>query len=666
MDKEIKKLTKRTLLVTVTLLMILSPFYAAPNTVQASAQTPKYGGTLNVGYGVEPISFNPIANYWSDQMYMDINIYSKPHTFDDLYNIIGDAMVDYPTITSEPGYPSVYTMTLHDNILFHDGTPMTTEDIKFTFETIAWGGQPDVAPTEEIANRLTIPAYMAQVNWGKLGKIEIVDDYTIKFYFTELQLDTYLVEMNSNCILPKHIWENFNKDNPAGMTAEDNEMNMNPIGSGPFMVEEYVPEQYVIMKRFDDYFYGTPYLENIVFNILPDPVSALLALENGEIDHFHENANFPQAEIQRINAMAEFTAFGFPYTTTWRVRINHHPDAYARWPWLADKDVLKAMEYAIDKETIVSEVLFGITQVTNTGISWIVAPYGGDYNSVDQGYDGDWPIEFRTYDPDKARQLLDDAGWVLNADGVREKDGVKIEGTTAPYYHYATAWSEACTGYWEEVGIFIEPIPIQSGVFFETLEVPFWHEDREGEAWSDDFIGEKVPTAEGLETNELGGPFPVSFNTMGAGPDPDDIRYHIASWYPGSNNFGFYSNPRVDELFDMGAGTTDYDTRKDIYDELQFLLHEDVACIWLWNKWKIKAYSNDFAGFGTNLPIAWYGRYFRGDDKSTNVDRGVYWKQGTDTPEPDVPEFMDLRVLVTLTLLGLTGFAVVRRRRKVN
>jgi ABC-type transport system substrate-binding protein len=324
------------------------------------------------------------------------------------------------------------------------------------------------------------------------------------------------------------------------------------------------------------------------------------------------------------------------------------------------------MEYAIDKETIVDEVLFGITQVTNTGISWIVAPYGGDYNSVDQGYDGDWPIEFRTYDPDKARQLLDDAGWVLNEDGVREKDGVKIEGTTAPYYHYATAWSEACTGYWEEVGIFIEPIPIQSGVFFETLEVPFWHEDREGEAWSDDFIGEKVPTAEGLETNELGGPFPVSFNTMGAGPDPDDIRYHIASWYPGSNNFGFYSNPRVDELFDMGAGTTDYDTRKDIYDELQFLLHEDVACIWLWNKWKIKAYSNDFAGFGTNLPIAWYGRYFRGDDKSTNVDRGVYWKQGTDTPEPDVPEFMDLRVLVTLTLLGLTGFAVVRRRRKVN
>jgi ABC-type transport system substrate-binding protein len=68
------------------------------------------------------------------------------------------------------------------------------------------------------------------------------------------------------------------------------------------------------------------------------------------------------------------------------------------------------MEHAIDKETIVDEVLFGITRVTNTGLSWIVAPYGGDYNSVDQGYTGDFPIEFREYNPDKARQILDDAG----------------------------------------------------------------------------------------------------------------------------------------------------------------------------------------------------------------------------------------------------------------
>jgi peptide/nickel transport system substrate-binding protein len=591
-------------------------------------------------------------------------------------------MVGYPKITSTAEHPTIYETQLKQGITWHDGTPMTADDVVFTFETIAWGGQ-DIAPTTEIKERLTIPAYMGTVNWGNLDKIEKVNDYVVKFYFTEVQLDPFWVEMNSNLILPKHLWGDFNRNNPAGMTFEDNQYNSAPIGSGPFMVTEQVSEQFCIMERYEDYFYGVPFLKTLVWNLIPDPTAALLALENGEIDHMHENANFPQAEIDRIDAMPEFTALGFPYTTTWRVRINHHPDGYARWPWLADKNVLYALEYAIDKETIVDEVLFGITRVTNTGISWIVAAYGGDYNTADQGYSGPWTIEPRTYNPDMARQLLDDAGWVLNADGVREKDGVKIEGATAPYYHYATEYVEAITGYWEEIGVFIEPIPVLSSVFFQTLEIPGWNEDLEGEPWSDDFIGVKVPKQEGLEELELGGPFPLSFNTMGAGPDPDDIRYHIESFYPGSNNFGFYSNARVDELFDLGASTAAYSERKEYYDELQWHLHEDVACIWLWNKWKIKAYSNDFGGFGSNLPIAWYGRYFRGSDDSSNLERGVYWKGGTDDPFPMstitmtdtatetktatttsmVPEFINLPAIAFFAFLA-SGAILYRRRRK--
>jgi peptide/nickel transport system substrate-binding protein len=505
-----------------------------------------------------------------------------------------------------------------------------------------------------------------------LKKVEIVDDFTVKAYWDKNQLDTWLVTRDFY-ILPEHLWKDFNKNQPAGMTMEDNQYSKEPVASGPYMIAEYEPDQFVIMTRNDNFYGGIPYLDSLVWMIMPDATAALLAFENGEVDTMHENSNFPQSEITRINGLPQFTVDAFPYTTSWRITINHHPDAPAIFPWLDDVKVLYALEYAINKPAIVENVLFGITKETSTAITWIVAPYGGDYNTADQGYTGEWEIVKRDYDPDMARQLMEEAGWTLNGDGVRHKvisgKDYTMDNIEVPTYAYATGWADPITGFWEDIGVMAQAVPIEHTTFVDGMEI--------GE------MGMMIDTV---------GPFAVAFNTMGGGPDPDQLASAVESrneWGPGfttgSWNFGFYSNERVDELFVLGSQTAVYSERKPLYDEMQYLIHEDVGFIYLWNKWKIEAWNNDFAGFGSNRPIAWYGSFFRGDDGSSNLDRGVYWRGGTATPEGEVvtvtdvttkvttsvttavttvSEFMGIQFIAMLSMFLIAGFFMYQRRKR--
>jgi len=597
-----------------------------------------------------------------------INVNAKLTRYDDLYNTVGYATKGQPQYSSEPGYPSIYTYELKDGVTWHDGTPLTAEDVKFTYETYAWGAL-DWAPTQEIKDRLAQPFYMYPVMLKNLDKIETEGDNIVKMYFREVDLGDWMNDMNVNYILPKHKWKDFNRNNPSGQTMEENMYNTEQFGAGPYRVVEHERDQYVIMDRYEDYFDGVPYLEHLVWNIITDPTAAMLALENGEVDTVHEQLNFPAGEIQRVNSDPAFSVDAFPYTTTWRVTPNFDPKSVARWPWIGDKQVRYAMEYAIDKQTIVDQVLFGITKPTSCVVSWIVGAYSGDYNNAENGYTGPYPIEKRDYDPDMAAKILDDAGWTLNAAGVRHKviggKDYTIDNVEMPYYHYATSWAEAIAQYWADVGIFIDPVPIESTTFFQGIEV----------------------TELGLENPAVGGPYPLSLNTMGGGPDPGDVYDWVESrpaeygegWKTGVNNFGFYINERVDELFYEGRGTGEYLERKAIYDELYWRVHDDAGFIMLWNKWKVEAWNNEFAGFGSQRPIAWYGGYFRGTDESSNIEKGVYWRGGSSDPFPEtdvitsvvtqvttqvVSEFMDLRVLAVFALSLLTGVFVYRRRRR--
>jgi ABC-type transport system substrate-binding protein len=445
-----------------------------------------------------------------------------------------------------------------------------------------------------------------------------------------------------------HIWKDYRSDNPAGAQWEDNPHNEMPMGNGPFIVKDYKREQFTIMERNEDYFRGYPYLDSLIWNVIPDDTAALLAMENGEIDSMSALHPFPLQEIDRVNSLPDFTVNGYPYTTSWRLRRNYTPESWATWPWLANNQVMYALEHAIDKETIARDLLNGVTSPTSTSISWIVPAFAGDLNNAADGYTGPFAIEKREFNPDKARDLLDAAGWMLNADGVREKDGVEIKGFEIVYYDYATTEAEAIQKYWEDIGVFMDPVPIEPATFFQGVEYSEF----------------------GLNTVELGGPWPFSLNTMGGGPLPDAVLPAVQSrlpWGPGwdraTDNFGFYANDRVDELAELIQSTTDPVIRKESMDEIQYIQHEEVWAIMLYNNWKVEAWNNDFAGFNANLPVAWYGGYYRGNQTMSNEADGVYWVRGEDQKTTTVPEILDLRVMAAFLLFMFFGLFYQKRRK---
>lgn len=660
----IRKLAVRTLLVTLCLLLILSPFYYSPTTAKATTQgDPRYGGTMRVGITYDVGSWNPFL-HWHEGAYHN-NVFNKLMTHDELFNVQGNLLTKYPTITSEPGYPSIYTLELEHNIHWSDGTPLTTKDVKFTLETYTWAAQNrDDCPDPEINDRLAVPAFKGNQYLSNLKKIEIIDDYIIKFYFSEIQLDLWMYPINGFFVLPYHMYKDFNVNNPPGMTWEDNPLNDMPVCSGPFTVREHVRDQYVIMDRNVNYFRGIPFLEHLVFHVIPDAKSCVLALENGEIDATTDTVAWPIEDILRLNAMTEFTVSANAYPAPYRLTINHHPDAKKIWPWLDEVNVLKAFEYALDKETLCKQVLFGVVEPTYTAMPGSVKPYSAEYNTEEFGYTGPWKIEKRTYNVDKARQLLDDAGWKLNAQGVREKNGVTMDNLKFAILTRDVTTAEAINRYFEDVGIIIEIVPIETITFYVGLE--------------------DSPT--GIMNEELGGPFTMAYGCMGSGPDPDRIRAWSAPrpesfpWTTGTNNFGFYNNPRVGELLEQGRYSTVYSDRKVIYDEVQYWIHEDVSVILLWPVWDTMGWNNDFAGLKSIRPYSAFGSFFRGNDSSSNVDKGAYWRGGSPTPFPEtpmttivtqvtqvttqVPEFMDIRILAALSLLMLTGVFVYSRRRR--
>jgi peptide/nickel transport system substrate-binding protein len=664
---DVKTLSKRTVLVTVCLLLVFSPFYVAPTAVNAQAEfDPRYGGTLRVAFKWDIQSFNGMVHYWHSNMQKAV--FSHLATYDNLYNVVGDALKSW-SVDEEPGYPSVYTVVLEDNIRFSDGQPLTSEDVKFTFETTAFSAMNKPGIPAEINDRLASPAYR---NWhfANLDKIEIVDEVTTKFYFTEVQLETWMVEYaGSFHVYPKHLWEDYNKNNPPGSTWEVNPQNEKPVGSGAFMVEEYERDQYTILKRNPDHFRGVPYLENVVWSIIPDRMTAVIAMENGEIDAINE-ALFPYSEYPRMLEDPRFTVAKVLLPNTWRVRMNMHPDAVATWPWLDREDpdaraVRYAMEYAIDKEALVNQVLSGVTEPSYTTYDSTMSPWTGEKNTVEAGYTGDWPLELRYYDKQKAIDLLEGAGWKVNpATGIRQKtiDGKvhKLEFKMS-YYDYAYAEAEAVAEFWEEVNIACTPDPVESVTFWEDIEA----------SW------------EGLNNENLGGPWPCSLNSMSPGPDPDRVTLWMESRTgppPSNDNFGFYSNPQVDALIAAGRSTTKYSERKQYYDELQYHVHMDQGFIYLYNRWRIEAWSSDFGGFECHRPAMEYGFFFRGNQTAANPEDGVYWRGGTETPFPEtpmttvmtqmttmvttmVPEFMNLQLLAAFALFLLVGLFVYRRHK---
>ncbi len=402
-----------------------------------------------------------------------------------------------------------YTFKIREGIKWHDGEPFTSEDIVFSYKSIM---DPKVDAPQ-------LRAYFQEIR-----DVKAIDDLTVEFtyarpYFLALEF------CGGMPIVPKHIFDkgDFNT-NPAGR---------HPIGTGPYKFVRWTTGRDIVLVKNQDYWGEKPKLDKVVFKIITDNTVAFQVLKREELDvsgltpiQWERQTNSP-AFKENYDKLSYFTP-------------NY---SYIGWnskrPFFADKTVRTALTHLVDRELILKTILYDLGAIV-TNPFYINSP---EYDKSIQPY---------PYDPKKAEELLDQAGWIdHNGDGIRDKDGVKfafeflIPGGSDTGEKIATILKEEL----DKMGIQMDIRKTEWAVFTSRLmERNF---DAVTLAWS-----------------------------MGVESDPYQI-WSSTQAESGSNFVGF-KNERADELIEQARTEFDREKRKELYREFAEIVHKEQPYTFLY------------------------------------------------------------------------------------
>lgn len=471
------------------------------------------GGSLVVGMTYAPKTLNP--NYVNDpaNYFIMDNIYSRLVNYGYDYDVHGDLAEDWEI--SEDGL--TYTFTLVDGATWSDGEDVTSEDVVWT-----------------ATNLLEQQGYGAAALAG-VTEVTAPDDSTVVMELAAPNssfLDQ-LAQRYGWVILPEHVY--------AGTDPLTNPANDAPVGSGPFIVDNFTPGEVVELVANPDYFGGAPRLHSLAFRFFPSADSAVAAMQTGEIQFM---ANAPSSAaldtLAAVEGITVDTVNAAPPTDVWLgFNMQREP--------LDDVDVRRAISMAIDADQINDLVYGGSKTVT-----------GAVFNETASGYDGD--IQQPGFDVDAANDLLDDAGHPRGADGIRF--GLTYTGFVASL------------GGADQIGEVLKQQLAEVGIDL-TLEY-------------DEFsvFAEKIMANGDFDITWSGGPH---------GPDAQVYRNYVGTG--GNRNAMKYSNPRVDELFVLARGTTDEAEQDEYYAEIQEIIAEDLPRFTLFS-WSYQfPYGSQYEGF---------------------------------------------------------------------
>ena len=447
----------------------------------------------------------------------------------------------------------VYTFTLKEGVKWHNGEELTMEDWQFALEVIA---HPDYdGPRYDMVSGIDGVDEYHKGDADTISGFELKDDYTAVITFKEAKVNN--IENLWTDPMPKAEL----KDIEVADLSSSPQVRENPVGLGPFKVKEIKQGEYVSLERYDDFWEGKPKLAEVLIKVI-DPSLTLGALQNGEIDIMGIRPD-DVAELENLDhiRVVEQEGLGYSYIG---FRFGHYDKenrtAVADYDKFADKKLRQAMFYALDRESIVESYLSGKATIVNTpipSVHWIVA----DESELTQ-YD---------YDPEKAKQLLEEAGYKdVDGDGfVEDPDGEEF---VVKFGHYAgpsafEGRSQAIIQNWKDVGINTE---LATG---QLVEFNTYNEMKD----NDD---------ENLE---------VFFGawSVGADPDPSGLWHSTSEW-----NYGRWVNEDSDALLEDGLSEAsfDQDYRKNVYLEWQKLYNEELPGLPLWENIDLYGINNHLQG----------------------------------------------------------------------
>lgn len=340
-----------------------------------AAEKPKPGGTFVVGMAAEPRTLNPAITSEFEARTVGANILSKLVYADVEENYHGD-LAEKWTVSKDN---LRIRFDLRKGAKWHDGRPVTAEDVKFSLETL-----------EKYHPR--------GVELKRISEILILSDTSLEIRFRSPSVTFFPFLDEAGFIIPKHVYG-------TGEDPSRHPSNNSPVGSGPFIFGEWKrADRITLVKNTNYYIHGEPFVDKTIFRIIPSGPSRVLALETGEIDYLAERA-LPESDVVRLKENPNFVVtdrgLGIRGLTT--IVFNTR-----RKPW-NDLRVRQAVAYAIDRKVMVEKAAFGLALPAYSPFSKINSPWA--YNPSVEGM---YPQDLA-----KTIKLLDEAGFPVGSDGER-------------------------------------------------------------------------------------------------------------------------------------------------------------------------------------------------------------------------------------------------------
>ena len=454
--------------------------------------------------------------------------------------------------TSENGGVSADGLTitykLKKGLKWNDGAPVTSADVKFTWEAL-------VNPKNLVKSRS---------GYELITAVETPDEYTAVVKYKEFYAP-YLTRFAP--LLPKHILG-------ALPDINDAPYNRMPVGTGPFMVTEWVGGDHITMVKNPHFREADKVkIDKIFFKIIPSREVGMAQLQAGDIDGVWD---LIEAQIPMMEKNPEVSLCLSNSLTSERLILNHsspvapnngNPDF--PHPILADLKVRQAIDYGIDKQEIVDKLLYGKAKVGTS--------------EIPSGWAANPDIKPKPYDLEKAQQLLDEAGWKPGADGIREKDGVRLrlKITTTTGNKLRELVQQVLVDQLQKAGVelYIENVP--SSVLFGS--------------WANDADRKK-------------GRYDVLMYTTGPGIDPHqqfEGYFHSRNIPTEANggsgyNYTRHRDAQLDNFLDIAGKSASMAKRAEAYRNAQTRVSEIVPHIYLYQRLTVHAFRNNVKGWKPN------------------------------------------------------------------
>ncbi|MBV9597898.1 MAG: ABC transporter substrate-binding protein [Chloroflexi bacterium] len=481
------------------------PVNAAPTTSKPAAATQptqpaaaaaqgqaQRGGTLRVGLDVDADTLDPrltknTSGYRIKELAFNGLVAINPD-----YSPVADLAEKWDNPDDK-----TWVFHLRQGVKFHDGSPLTANDVKYTYESV-------------IDPSLNSPLRSFYLS---VDKVDATDPNTVTFTLKDT-FAPFLSYMDLG-IVPQ-----------ASGTKPD--FGTRPVGTGPFKVDTWNTGDSIDLSAFDGFYAGRANLDRVRVKVVPDNSARVVALESGDLD-FVQSPLSPQ-DVSREQSAAKLKVDRTPAAGYTYVNLNTAD------PILSDKMVRQALSHLVNKQQIIDTIYKGIGQPANGPIVPGMWAYSADVPSYD-------------YSPDKARQLLDDAGWKAGADGIRTKDGQKLSLVVRTHSEDPDRKQliQVLQSEFQNVGI---------DASTNTVEFPAFFQDVQDGKYQVGVIG-------WLNLSD---------------PDRATFRQFTTD---GSANYGKYRNDQVDSLLKQARMTLDQTKAKQLYTDAVKQIVDDAPYIFV-------------------------------------------------------------------------------------